>query len=723
MVSRSRNGQIDENQKWSHSIRAVFPSRSSLENFEKDNPGLLPLFLDPLKRQGLLATGTKEALVEFLQTFPLIPNEDGYVQDYSFEDVLQHIINVSNNELAKHLNHLVEQLELNALFNHKKIGASMFSRLKSAPADTTIKRNYLRILAFYLGWNQGNHGLNFHYEALLHICATQPDNKHSFGIRIGFSISIIDINAFNHLKKLLKACMEESTLLKPLKINALTLESRFALYIDIPNTLSSDRIFDTTPYGPGIRDAVALSHQMLIKWQLSPKNDHMQPNLSIGIMAGNFSDLTNLHQLLGSKHSNDFPQIKITDFVKKCLIENNVRATFGAEPEVLQIPSEFPITLWIVEGWWSWIYIQFINEMIDIPDGESAESIYLPSQYQPVKVNKVLKTAIQHFYHNTQNALLGLEIAKTFYYQKDFFNALEVLQTILREAPNHINALTLKISILFSQASSLDDPMLSELQFNRANDVAERMLHSHDCYEEDAFNEIGIGRLSRAIQYLRCYRKRVLRNGASGEKTDDMEIIIDLIRSAEKAFIRGTNSTSTGHRSMYYLLLIRILLNIFRSHAYRFTSEGIHITDPGLFKATAHRFFKDFGWLPESSPDNDFRGVEKPMMDAMNSFGKSVRLQCVKANTFVGFALILHDVGPNIYSESDSREIIVSWITEALSWAQKNHQDNLYTYTDSRRLCGELLTCDEFKRHVDVWLDIVKNKKDTKLMFANMFDG
>lgn len=722
MVLIGKTIEKDLKQKWSESIRAIFPTTASLDGFERDNPGMLPYFLKPLKKFGIINAAAREDLDELMRSSPLsADDEEEDFFELTFEDFLQNNLQISLNELATQLNQLVEQHNLRALFNDKKLGAAMFSRLKSTPADTAVKRNYLRILAFYMVWHEVDLSLKFHYEKLVDLCAAQPTEKGPHGVRIGFSINVVDIKVFKLLRKLLKECLEQSTLPDPIKINSLTLESMFALYIDIPNKISSDRISDTMPYGPGMREAVAISHQLLIKWQLS-NNDHLvRPNLTVGIMAGKFSDLADLQPILSTKHQDDFPQIRISKFVKKCLSDNNVRTTLGAEPDAFQNPNEPPLYIWTVEGLWSWIYFRFLDEMIHIPKGAACESICLPNQYRPIKINTMFKTAIQHFYHNARNSLLGLEIAKTLYYRKDFANALEVLQAILREAPRQINALTLKMSIIYSQAASIDDPERSEFQFNRADDIAERIFHFHHCQEEDAFIEIGQGRLARAIQCLRQHRNKVLSNGTQLETGTDIEALIDMILSAEKAFIRGMNCTSTGHRSMYFILITRITLAILRSQAYRFTNEGIHITDPELFKATAHRLLKDFGWLPPSQPENDFSSIEKPLLDAIDSFGDAVRLQCFKANTNVGFAIMMHDIDPGYFPEHESKRIIEGWLNESLSWAQANQRNHLYTYTYARRGHGELLSCDEFKACFDVWMDIIENKKDAKLMFANMF--
>ncbi len=724
MVSKSNPHATGTKAQWVTSVRSIFPSMESLADFEKDNPGMLELFLPLLKKRGIIASNTKADLETVLQPLSVPKNGNDDPGAHSFEDFLQNNIGLSLHELASRLNQLIEQFQLQPLFNHKKIGTAMFSRLKSMPADTTVKRNYLRILAFYMGWHQGEPGLKFHYEKLLDLCASGPVEKGSHGIRIGFSIDVIDINAFNLLRKTLKTCLDRTPSLGKLKIITLHLESMFAVYIDIPNALTSDRISDVSPYRAGIRDAVALAHQLLIKWQLSPRKHFTQPNLTIGIMAGKFSELTHLRQLLSSKHQTDYPQIKLTKFTKKCLNENNVRATLSRIPDIIQIPNELPIYIWTVEGVWSWIYLQFPHDLIQKPEDEALESICLPNQYRPAKVNSTFKTAVQRFYQNTQNALLGMELAKAFYYRKDYAEALEVLNTILREDPQQLNALTLKMTILFTLAASADDPERSELQFERAEDIAMRILQMEFCHEEDAFTEIGMGRLGRAVVFLRRCRHVALES-TQGRKIvteEQKQLLIGLIRRAEKAFIRGTNSANTGHRSLYYLLLTRLLLELLRSEKYRFTSAGIQLEDPLLFQTTALRLFQDFGWLPDPVPGNGFSSIEKPLMDAIHSFGDSVQLQSYKANTFIVFSFLLHDFELNLQPTPENQARITAWLAQAATWAEKNKLDGLYIYTDTRRWYGELLTYDEFKQHLNMLMNIVRDQKNQKLLLAGLFN-
>ncbi|MDY6903451.1 MAG: hypothetical protein SWH61_02085 [Thermodesulfobacteriota bacterium] len=716
MTPPSANDSLTIKEQWTQSLHALFPSLYALDEFERDNPGMLHHFLPPLHQIGLIRNDTQTALKALIQSSP--PSETDAPRFNSFEDFLQQSMPISLSELAKQLNGLITELGLQPLFNNKKIGSAMFSRLKTMPADTTIKRNYLRILAFYMAWHRWDSQHRLDYEQLLALCTGQPREKGSHGIRIGFSINVIDISAFKWLRRLLKTCMARSSTLASLKITPLNSRSMFALYVDIPNKTRSSRISDKTPYGPGMREAISLAHQVLIQWQLSAPNQLLRPNLVIGIMAGNFPELSHLRQALNISGQIDFPQIRITQFARKCLMENNVRVTLDPTPQVLQIPNERPMMIWTVNGLWSWMYIQIIEEMIQSVEDAPLESITLPNRSQPVRINATLKSAIQQFYHDTENALLGLEIAKIFYYRKDLLNAIEILQAILRENPYQINALTMKMSIFYSQAAGTENPHQSELLFHRAEDIADRIFHLPDCHEEDAFNEIGQGYLARAILFLRQNQERLMKKTAA---SDDFTPAIDYLIKAEKAFVRGASCISTGHRSMFFILINRILISLFRSGTVRITRSNIVPEDPSIFEKTAFHLFQDAGWLPLSQPAYDFSGLEVALMTAVESFGDSVRLQCFKANTNLGLVILLHDLDLHIFPEDENRRLLKHWMNEALEWARINESSGLHTYTFSRRGYGELLTYKELEAHIAVWMDIVENKKDEKLIFANMF--
>ena len=705
-------------------LRSIFPSGKSIDSFERDNPGVLKRMLPSLAEKKIIANPSRESLEKLVLADRMAPDESEVNRETGFEEFLRNNIAFSLKELAAKLNTIARQLELQSLFNDKKIGTAMFSRLKTMPADTPIKRNYLRLLAFFLGTRQSDPASQYHYEALRSLCTFHPPKKDPHGIRVAFGINVIDLSAFKLLRNMLKTFMAQTDATKDLNIQSLSMESMFALYIDIPNRKHSDRISDTSPYQAGIRDAISLSHKLLIQWQLVPKSPIVRPNLLIGVMAGKFSEIGYMRQVLSLKNPTGYPQIRITEFTKKCLTENNVRATLTDKAEVIHFPNELPLYTWEVTGLWTWIYLDIVHEFIIKESNDSGERICLPNQYLPVRVNPAFKSAIQLFYKDTRNAVLGMEIAKTFYYRKKFLNALEVLEAILREDPGNLNALTLKMTILFNQAAAIDDPQKSEIQFLRAEDIADRIFHSDQCHDEDAFTEIGIGRLAKAVVHLRYFRKTSLRDDPNRTLRDEQRrIIISLIMAAEKAFIRGTNASNTGHRSMYYILITRTLLWIIRSRNCRFSDTGIDVAEPKFLRSIAHQLFADIGWIPNNPLHTNLVGLERPMTDAIQSFGESVLLQCYKANTFVVFALLVHDLDLTLFREEDNRKTIYSWLEEALAWARRNKQDGLYIYSDTRRGYGELLSYNDFAKHIDALKTIVSNTAEKSFILANIFDG
>ncbi len=723
MTSIPHSDNRKNQEQWTNALASMLPISGSIETFEQDNPGVVNHFIEMLKKNRLIDIPTRESMEDLIRQAPFPTDDSDIIQETTFEEFMQNIVNSPLYQLTADLNALIIKLNLQYLFNHKKIGPAMFSRLKSQPADTAIKRNYLRILAFYLGWFRGNTGLKFHFERLLYLCAVQPEEKSAYGVRIGFSINIIDINTFKHLRELLKGGMAETISYKNIKINTLTLESMFALYIDIPNTNTSNMISNSNSYRKSIREAVSLAYLLLIRWQLRPTPQLPRINLTIGIMAGNFSELTHLRQILITEHQTNYPQIKITQFAKKCITENNVRVTYNKRPETILIPNEIPIIIWKVEGAWSWIYNQVLHELILHKETEAYELIYLPNQYRPIKANSMLKAAVKRFYKNTLNTLLGMEIAKTLYYQKDFLNATRVLHSILQENPQHITALTFKMAILYCQASSHDDPEKSELQFYRAEDIAESILRLDHCYEEDSFTEIGMGRLARAIIFFRKYRRLSLDNNNETEKKlteSQKHSLVKQIKSAEKAFIRGTNAVNTGHRALYYTLITRTLLAVIKSNQYIFSEDGVTITDHTLFQKTAFSVFNNYGLLPENTVEINLNTSQKLLKDAINSFGDSVQLQCYKSNICYVFATLVHDFGVNIYPEMEKKSLIMSLLEESLEWAEKSRRNNLYIYSNTRYL-GELLSYDDFKQRINRLITITQTNNGSKFLLANIF--
>lgn len=168
------------NNKKAYAILSVFPSVETFHDFRKniENQTVIDSFVNFAFEKGLIPVADEDAFEQFIRRNRHKIAAPSMPEDLSFEalfarkkEILQ--ISISGRALTERVNHLIKRYKIDL----PKLTNTMLSRLKKEPADTPHKRNSLRTLAFWLGYDRSNLEAAWNFETLLRLCYASSSEK------------------------------------------------------------------------------------------------------------------------------------------------------------------------------------------------------------------------------------------------------------------------------------------------------------------------------------------------------------------------------------------------------------------------------------------------------------------------------------------------------------------------------------------------------------------
>ncbi len=500
-------------------MMAVFPTSDSFTRFAArvDNQASLQSFVSFAYDNDIIPDAREASLDAFIaanargEEICTPPNHLSFDNFFDQKEVLLELT-LSARALVERINSLIKECRIDL----PKATSSMLTRLKKEPADTVHKQNVLRSLAFWLGHDRPQQGPIWNFETLVQLCrGGKSAVDHKEGVRIGFALysrgDVIDHETVGWLKKELKSYIDQS-LGRFLygRWGKVRFHDITTLYVDFPK---ESKLGNPAAYRHCLRSALSLAHQMAIRWALSPyctQNRFM----AIGLAAGGFANLDNyLLPLLNAKLPGD-PVIRLTDYARQCILINDIRALLSSQPSEITLFNGETLTIWWVVSVWSMLYFDFIPDLLDDPflqnDALSAQRLVakLWSSTADDSGNEPedQRDAITSFFRFPHNSLLGLEIAKTLYYRRRFWDAIEILKTVLSLDPTHLSARTLRMVLLRNLATEAPSYSIAEGMFAQSHLEAEFIRQNCAFQSEDFYCEHAVVYLAQAMATLRYLR-------------------------------------------------------------------------------------------------------------------------------------------------------------------------------------------------------------------------
>jgi len=701
-------------------LMAVFPSLEAFYGFQasRENRNAVHSFIHFAFRHELIDApepGAFEACVSALAEGAAPPP---VAEELSFEAVFEQKetmleFRLSLRALTERINALLSQqgIELPGVSN------SMLSRLKKEAADTLHKQNVLRSLAFWIGHERPHLAGRWHYNTLLTLCrGGRPQVDYKEGVRIGFALysrgDVIDHDIVGWLRQALKSYISSAIARFSYgrwgKVRAHDITT---LYVDFPKEEAAS---NPAAYRQCLRSAVSLAHQIAIRWALS-RHCTQTRFLSIGIAAGGFSGLdAYLLPVLNTKLAGD-PVIRLTDYARQCVLINDIRARLCRQPTEITLFSGETLTVWWIDGFWSTLYFDFIPDLLEDPildnNAESAKTLASRLWLSAAGDSRLWQgsgpNAVSTFLQFPHNSLLGLEIAKTLYYRRRFWEAIEILRIVLSLDPDRLNARTLRMVLLRNLAVDAPAYGISEGMFAQAYQEAEFIQKNCDFESEDFYCEYAVVYLAQAMVQLRCMRQGRL-------PADQRLQVMDCLDRAEALFGMGMTVSPTGIRAIYLLSTVRILKSILQKDAGVFTKADRPL-DAG--PETIERLTREFHWQLGYIRDDLFQTGSSELLEQifennMVSHDDSIALQAYRPTTYFCSAVAWWDFFP--FRTAGRAKKAIGLLQGAADMAAGMAEKNVCIYAFTRTY-GEMLPAGEFIGHIQRGIGMIREQAGAAL--------
>jgi tetratricopeptide (TPR) repeat protein len=702
-------------------LLAVFPTVEAFTEFYEniDNKKALESFMAFALGNDLIKKEDGKSLQVLIRQYSRTKTDLTPPNHLSFEDLLEKKeeilkMNLSGRALTDRVNSLIKEhgIEL------PRVSNSMLTRLKKEPADTLYKQNVLRSLAFWLGHERGDLGPLWNYETLRRLCGERkPSENYREGVRIGFALygrgDVIDHDIVGWLKKALRNYIEQSV--------GHFLYGRWGrvrshdittLYVDFPK---EEEAGAPAFYRQCLRSAVSLAHQIAIRWALSK---HCTKNrfLSIGIAAGEYASLDNyLLPVLNAKLPGD-PVIRVTDYVRQCLQINDIRAILCERPTETTLFNGESLIIWWVAALWSILYFDFVPDLVedrilqtDPASVKELNQLLWPlAETRPTSFEKDESNAVTTFFKVPHNTLLGVEIAKTLFYRRRFWEALEIIRIVLSIDPTHLVARTLRM-VLFRNLA-LDAPNLTVAQdmFKQAEQEAFYILKNCASPSEDFYCEYAVIYLAKAMSMIRYMRKnKGIFNGPE-DLFSLRQIVYSAFDQADDLFEKGMTVSPSGIRAAYLLNSARVLKGIMKNNEELFINPEEPIDHvPEIVRQPSIDLQWQIGLsrdhiLPQRRYDFLFQST----LQRFKIHDDSISLQAYRPTTYFCHIVSLWDFAPVRTVAIAKRAVQI--LREIIEIAKSVEKDDLCIYSFTRTY-GEMLSAKEFIHHIEKSLKMIED--------------
>lgn len=679
--------QVSED-KHEAALLSVFPSVETVSDFKRNDPDVakntLPAFARFAHEKRLIPAGTEAAFLELIRErggrMAAQPPPPGF----DFGDLMDKMAGDAS------VNHLVDA-ELKPIarrFGFPDAQASMISRMrKKFNPNTRAKKNLLRVLAFWLGVNRPYWGWN--YETLLTLGAfqpTQPPTDLRDGVRMAVHVAghndLLDPESVVWLKNEMIGSMKD---LDMFYVDAgQVVGATTTVYVNIPRTRG--RQGDLTLYARALRDAVALAHQMVVRWNLSNFSG-VDNRIVIALAAGPFVDLEMYIQAMLKASQPEGAIIRMTPFAHMCANLAEIKLTFNPRPREVALYDGGVMTVWSVDSLWTHIYYDFAPPVLEIlPSDPASHGAFKSSLFAD---NAVENPALAAVYKHAQDTLLILEIAKTCVARGLFHESDRFLSIILANHPFHVAARTMRIVARMNIALCQSRFSAAHILFTEAVNEGTFIIENCRVEDEEPFCELG------QVHY--CIARRlfnILRNDpeetaraaglyADADGEPDSESARTVLRRQVMAHLkqardcfetgRTISPSGMGNRSLHWSFRIYALIRLLETDGRAFEPADRPdrpLTDRfDIFRGTAKEFSCALGWtgeLPENGGDYSEAGETElftRILSAFELYDNAVQLRSYGANVKYAFAILLFDFAPRL--TVGLLKMMLAWLSES----------------------------------------------------------
>lgn len=550
-------------------LTAVFPNKNAIADFIKDSadPKRLNAFVDFAARSGLIHSPTREAFYAFIEENrrpPFIPGPDAPTFEVLINNKKDYLnIRLSNRALVDRINGLLSNYDIPL----PQLSRAMFTRLKKQMADTPHRRDALRSLAFWIGYERGELDGTWHYEALKDLCRHDESKPlyTPWGIRIAFSISsrgnVINQEIITWMKRSIKHTFRQRGNLSqaedPPKIKNYDLTT---FQVDLPNV---DQSAIPSAYAGRLKEAISIAHHITILWI---KSGFAIDNrfFTIGIAAGNFDEVNN--QLQGILHAKlpENPVIRLTDYARQCVMISQIKIIMSHLPREIELPSGETVKVWWLtelSGMICWdlvpgILIENFSPKDVSTSSDLRSQLIAPGGVAPWQDDNAISCFLKFPHH----PMLGFEIVRALICKNEISEALEILNALLRVTPHHLNSRITRMMLFKFLGVETLDYYFSDMMFKMAEKEAAYIIENFSHIGEDFYYEYALLKLARFSTGVKILRKNNVESITRMNCRLAVKDLIGLLDDVEVIIMEGIIvSSPTMERILYLFFALQAL--------------------------------------------------------------------------------------------------------------------------------------------------------------------
>ncbi|MDD5169505.1 MAG: hypothetical protein PHN75_11860, partial [Syntrophales bacterium] len=483
------------------------------------------------------------------------------------------------------------------------------------------------------------------------------------------------------------------------------------LYIDFPKEKEGGNLVH---YMECLKSAVALAHQIAIRWPLS-KYYSKNRFLSIAITAGEYGVLDNhLLSLLNAGLPDD-PMIRISDYARHGLLINDIHVILCPKPVEARLFNGESLPIWWITSLWTTHYFDFVSELLhdetlqNSPASiEKLDRLLWPTEEEHDLASRKMNddNPIATFFKYPHNSLLGVEIAKTLYYRKRCSEAAEILRIVLSINPKDLVARTLRMMLLRNMALDTPSHRTAAAVFRQAIQEADNIREHCDFQTEDFYCEYAIVYLAEAMSTVRYMRTHpeVCTNVKAFKKLQ--RTVYKKLDQAKHLFEKGISVSSSGTRSSYLLKIAAVLKTILESDAELFVNSNKPIiAGADIFQQESMDVQWQIGYrrseLPGKKQDEL---VVKLTIQKGVLYNASISLFSYRPTTQFCNAVALWDFLP--VHTVQTAKLVRERLKNAIDIARHAQEENVCIYSFTRTY-SEMIPADEYIEHMEKALKMI----------------
>ncbi len=643
-----------------NALTAVFPTRDALSVFSEDSSSRQSLqsFIDLAARHGLIESPDRLEFEAFiLANRRPVGNTiaDGLTMEELINDKDEHLdIKISNRSLTNKINLLLSKNGIKL----PTLNGTMLTRLKKQAADTPRKRDALRSLAFWIGYERSYMGAHWHLETLRSLCLlNQADMKKTVnatsGVRIAFSInsrgSVIGQDITLWLKRTIKKVLSQRPAplfdAAPAKVKYYDLAT---YHVDLPNP---DGGIIPAAYSPTLKEAIAIAYHLSIQWMISGFAG-LSRFCFVGIAAGDFSELNAQLQTILSAKLPDDPPIRLTNYARQAVMINEIKVTLDQISQPAVPAGDASAKVWWIRELSSILYWDLAPGILkgDYLDEDKPPYLKLKRQLLFKSTSDLppgCDAPASVFINFPHHSMLGFEVVRTLFCKNRLMEALEIVNVLLKINPDHVSSRVMRMMIYKIFALDAMNYRLADMMFRRAENEAQYIGADSKQMNEDFYYEYAMLKLARLAVGIKVLRKYPDGLAAKGLRVTAAELLAHA-DAAEEILMHGISVSLSVARLYYLFYVVHVLKIVLAENVSEDGTFNPRLTCPNniikhymmevLISSTKYQKY------PARMPDiNTYHQI---ITDMMRHYGSAPALDIFKPMLHFSSAIVFWDLMP-----------------------------------------------------------------------------